>query len=97
MTVLRHEIHYGDRLMRCIVDGPKTWIALLDDAVARRPDGIAIVAGDRRISYRALAAEVEAIAANFAAHGLVSGRGSGSCSAIGPNFSSPSLPPRGSG
>ena len=73
MIALRHEIHYGDRLMRCIVDRPKNVIALLDDAVARRPDGIAIVAGDRRISYRALAAEVEAIAAHFAAHGLVSG------------------------
>lgn len=46
---------------------------LLRDAVAARPEGLAVVAEDARLDYAGLDARVEALAAGFASHGIERG------------------------
>jgi hypothetical protein len=41
---MRHERHYGDRMVRCFVERPKNAYDLLQEAVARNGAGEAIVA-----------------------------------------------------
>ena len=36
----RCELHYGDRIMRCFVERPRSVHAMLTNAVARRPTGL---------------------------------------------------------
>jgi long-chain acyl-CoA synthetase len=47
--------------------------SLLDRAVATVPDGAAVVAGDLRLTYAELAADVERVAAGLAARGVAPG------------------------
>lgn len=70
--LLRREIHYG-RVMRCLAERPANIDALLRAAVARNPDGCALVYGALRLSYRELDSQVERIAAAWLARGLKKG------------------------
>ena len=70
---LRHERHYGDRVMRCFSERPGNAFDLLSAAAARNPGGEAIVCGEERLSYAQFSATVEQCAAGLAAAGI--GRG----------------------
>jgi len=73
MTTLRHETHYGDRVVRCFAQRHATIDAMFRAAAARAPERDALVLGDERMPYRALDATVEAIAGNLTARGLRKG------------------------
>ena len=70
---VRHEIHYGQRIVRCFADRPNDVYTLLRDAAARWPDRTAVVLGDQRVGYRDLDDAVGRIAANLIAAGLKPG------------------------
>src|SRR3984957_6223886 len=50
----RAELHYGGRMIRCFVERPKSVHAMLANAVARRPQGLALICGEERLSYSEL-------------------------------------------
>ena len=67
------EAHFGDRLIRCFADRPRSFDAMLSAAVASNPDNEALVCEDRRWTYRELDDQVDSIAAALAARGIGSG------------------------
>ncbi len=67
---IRHELHFGDRLVRCFAERPRSVWAMLAVALAHNPDGIALIDEHRRLTYAELAAEVERVAAGMAEHGI---------------------------
>ncbi|MEC3948703.1 class I adenylate-forming enzyme family protein [Sphingobium sp. HWE2-09] len=69
---LRHEFHHG-RLVRAVADRHKAIVDMLDAAVLRAPDRIALVDGDLRMSYRSLSDAVERTARLFVAKGVQAG------------------------
>lgn len=70
---LRHEAHFGDRLVRCFADRPGSLHALLEEAVAADPAHEALVCGEQRLTYGALDEEVGRIAAGLVAAGIGKG------------------------
>ena len=52
--VTRSERVYGDRVVRCFVERPRSLFALLESAVSAHPDAVALVAQDTRLTYRDL-------------------------------------------
>ena len=60
---IRHELHFGDRLVRCFEERPSSVWAMFAAALAQNPDGIALIDAHRRLTYAALGAEVEQVAA----------------------------------
>lgn len=70
---MRIERHYGARLLRCFAERPPSVNALLAEALARRPDGEALVCGQRRLDYRALDDEAGRLAGGLVALGVASG------------------------
>jgi long-chain acyl-CoA synthetase len=67
---MRDEVHYGDRLLRCYVERPPHVDEMFKNSTARHPSAIALVDGDRRLSYAELDQRVGRIAANLAALGV---------------------------
>jgi long-chain acyl-CoA synthetase len=67
---IRRELRFGDRLVRCFVERPRSLYGLLEAAVARNPDALAVIAGDARLTYRDLTAGAERLAAGMAARGV---------------------------
>jgi hypothetical protein len=70
---LRLEAHFGDRVVACFPDRPQSLYALLAEAVARRPDGEAVVCEETRLTYGDLARAVETLSAALAAQGVAAG------------------------
>jgi len=70
---MRHERHYGDRVMRCFSERPSNAFDLLGSAAVRNPDGEAIVCGEERLTYARLLETVEECAAGLAAAGIGKG------------------------
>ena len=54
----RWELHYGGRIVRCFVARPKSVHEMLERAVTRRADGMAVICGDKRVTYTELNALV---------------------------------------
>src|SRR5258707_7792300 len=73
MSATRHELHYGDRVRRCFPDRPPNVDAVLKDAAASNPQGVALVLGSTRVSYAELDGVVEVVAGNLAARGFAAG------------------------
>jgi O-succinylbenzoic acid--CoA ligase len=73
VPAVRHEVHYGNRVVRCFVERPGNAYHLLAEAAARNPEGEAVVCGCERLSYRALEATVERCAAGLDAAGIGKG------------------------
>jgi long-chain acyl-CoA synthetase len=67
---MRQEAHFGDRVVTCFADRPRSVHELLEDAVRANPDGDALVCGDERLSYRALRERSSRFAAGLAARGI---------------------------
>jgi acyl-CoA synthetase (AMP-forming)/AMP-acid ligase II len=70
---IRHEVHYGGRVVRCFTERPATVDQAFREAVEAAPGRDALALGDLRITYCALDARVTAIAANLLALGLSRG------------------------
>jgi len=71
--LLRRELHYGDRVVRCFADRPKCIDEMFRQVVIRHPDRVALVLDGQRISYRDVDAKVEFIAGNLIACGFEKG------------------------
>ena len=70
---LRRERHYGGRVVRCFAGRPAHVDAMLREAVARGGERTALVCGGTRLTYRALDAAVDRLAAGLARRGLKKG------------------------
>ena len=73
VPAMRHERHFDTRVVRCFTDRPATLDQMLREAVARRPDGEALVCGPERLAYRALDQKVEALATQLCGLGVAKG------------------------
>jgi len=71
--VIRRELHFGDRLVRCYAHRPAHVDAMFRETVARHPDREALALGAARVTYSAFDATVDAVAGNLAARGLRKG------------------------
>ena len=69
----RHELHFGDRVMRCFTQRPASIAEMLLDALARNPAGEALVVGDERLTWRDLHERVMRCAAGLAQLGVEKG------------------------
>lgn len=68
------ETHFADaRALRCFVDRPRSLHALLENAVARNPQGTALVCEDTRLSYEELNHLVGRLAAGWQSLGVQAG------------------------
>jgi len=70
---IRHEVLYGNRLVRCFADRPRSIDAMFRAAVAAFSDRVAVIDEDRRITYAELDERVEAVAAGLVALGYGKG------------------------
>ncbi len=73
MPAIRAEAHFGDRVVRCFVERPHSFHAMLEAALARHPLQEALVFEGKRWTYRALDAQVGLVAAGLAARGIARG------------------------
>ena len=73
MFTLRHETHYGNRVVRCFAQRPAHIDAMFREVAARNPERPALVLGEERVSYGALDAIVEAVAGNLTQRGFRKG------------------------
>lgn len=71
-VVLRHERHFGDRVLRCFAQRPPHLPALLAQARSD-PSALAIVDGDRRWSWHELAVQSARVAAGLRHAGVSAG------------------------
>ena len=69
----RHELHFGDRVMQCFAQRPGSVGEMLLDALAKNPDGEALVVGDERLTWRELHEKVMRCAAGLAKLGVEKG------------------------
>ena len=67
------ETHYSGRQVRCYVERPADLAAMFRDLVTQHPERDAVVAGDTRLSFAELDAQVGRIAGGLAALGVGSG------------------------
>jgi acyl-CoA synthetase (AMP-forming)/AMP-acid ligase II len=72
VPALREERHFG-RPMRCFAERPASLLQMLEEAIARNPDGEALVCGETRLTWAALGERVAAAAGAFAARGVRAG------------------------
>ena len=73
VPAMRYERHYHDRVVRCFAERPRNAYDLLANAVARHPEGEAIVTGPERLTYRVYEEIVARCAAGLAAAGVGKG------------------------
>lgn len=73
VSPLRHEAHYGDRVVRCFRDRPHSLNQVFREAVAAAPDADALVWEAGRCSYAELDEQVGRVAANLARRGIRAG------------------------
>jgi long-chain acyl-CoA synthetase len=71
--VIRTELHFGNRLLRCFAGRPANLLALFDAAFARHPNADALVDERRRLDYAGFQNESAAAAGNLSRLGLVAG------------------------
>jgi len=69
----RHEVRYGNRIVRCFSERPVNMDGMFASAVRRAPDRVALVCGDLRVTYRELDEKVERIARNLVHAGFNKG------------------------
>jgi long-chain acyl-CoA synthetase len=72
-VAIRHEVRFGDRIVRCFAPRPPSTHALFERALARDPQRDALVFEGRRWSWAALDEAAGRLAAEFAGRGLVAG------------------------
>ncbi len=70
VPAIRHELHYGNRIVRCFADRPRNAYDLLVQACQRNPHGEALVTGAERLTYRQFESLVARCASGLAAMGV---------------------------
>lgn len=70
---VRWEAHFGDRVVKCFGQRPRTLYALLANAAASNPDGEALVSGGQRLTWRRLLEISERLASIFTRRGVKRG------------------------
>ena len=70
---MRHEAHYGSRVIECFAERPRNLHELLALAAARDPAGEALVAGARRMSWGDVRDAAETAAKAISANGVRAG------------------------
>src|SRR3954454_378402 len=70
---MRLEARFGDRVVPAFRERPKSIWAMVAEAVARNPEGEALVCGERRMDWREVAQRSAGIAAGFQKLGLQRG------------------------
>ena len=70
---VRREAHFADRVITCFAERPAGTYAMFAEAVAANPAGEAVVAGEQRLTYQQLDAEVASLAAALAGRGVAAG------------------------
>ena len=70
---IRHERHFGDRVMPCFAERPAGPFDAFERAVAERPQAEALVAGAVRLTYAALNARAALLAGGLALRGVATG------------------------
>ena len=73
VPAMRHEAHFGDRIVRCFADRPLSFHAMFEEALASHGDRRAVLFNGASLSYRELDGEVARIAAGLASHGVQHG------------------------
>jgi long-chain acyl-CoA synthetase len=71
--MIRHEAHFGDRVVRCFAERPASLCELVDQAIRRNGDGEALVSGSERLTWKALAERIARVAAGLSSRGLRQG------------------------
>lgn len=70
---IQQELHFDGRQIRCFTKRPSSVYTLLSDAVARSPEGEAIVDGELRLRWHEVQAQSDELATGLAAAGLKPG------------------------
>ncbi len=70
---MRHELHYGGRMVRCFEQRPTSMAQMLVEAVQANPEGEALVCEGERLRWHELMARVQACAGGLAALGVGKG------------------------
>lgn len=70
---MRAEVHFGGRVVQCFAERPRSAYAMLEDALARNPDGEAIICGETRLTYASFDRLVAKCAAGLAERGVARG------------------------
>lgn len=70
MRATRLEQHFGDRVVRCFIDRPENVNAMREAAAGRRGEGVALVAGNRRMTWGALEQQVMRLAGGLHSLGV---------------------------
>ncbi|WP_372826069.1 class I adenylate-forming enzyme family protein [Polaromonas sp.] len=73
VPAMRYEAPYGDRLVRCFAERPRSLFAMFAASVARTPDAEAIVCDGRRWSYKQCELATRNLARRLAAKGVQRG------------------------
>src|SRR5216683_4169788 len=73
IPAMRFEPRFGDRVVPAFCARPTSIWAMVADAVAKSPDGEALVCGERRMKWREVAEQSAQIAAGFQKLGLQRG------------------------
>jgi long-chain acyl-CoA synthetase len=73
MDAIRHELHFGDRLVRTFCERPRNFDALIRETAARHPRADAFVHGAVRLTYAEFDSGLTRVAGNLAAGGLQAG------------------------
>src|SRR4029453_18937405 len=69
----RHELHFGDRIMRCFTQRPASVYEMLHDAVNTNAEGEALVVDEVRLIWREFHERVMCCAAGLAKLGVTKG------------------------
>jgi long-chain acyl-CoA synthetase len=70
---IRREVHYEGRIVPSFAERPADLDSMFRASVKRAPSSIAVVEGDRRITYAELSATVDRIAGNLSRLGIARG------------------------
>src|SRR5271165_4861865 len=68
--IIRRELHFGARVVRCYADRPDNADALVREAARRTPEAEALVQGDRRLTWKQVDAQAAFIAGALARRGV---------------------------
>jgi acyl-CoA synthetase (AMP-forming)/AMP-acid ligase II len=70
---MQREARFGDRVVPAFCERPRSVWAMVADAVARNPDGEALICGERRMTWREVAQQSSRVAAGLQKLGLQAG------------------------
>jgi long-chain acyl-CoA synthetase len=73
IPMMRHELHFGDRMVRAFRERPANFDALIRATAATCPAASAFVHGQRRLTYAEFDAALSRVAGNLAARGITAG------------------------